>query len=237
MDYPINLDLNNKDILIVGGGRVGFRKFKRLFFVGANITVVSREFNPAFDEYFKNDKENYNLLQRSFDEDDLKNKFLVFAATGNRKTNEDIAYLAGKEDILVNIIDNAGLSDFTVPAAHYRGKLLLTASTDSILPALSRKIRKDLEEKYGIEYQLLLEVMTEMRPGIIKKISDMKIRRKIFREIAGDIFLKKVKNIVNKEKITELDINQKSTTYQKAADYLIDEIADIIEAFVFDKNI
>lgn len=234
MDYPVNLNLKNKNILIVGGGQVGFRKFKRLLFTEAEITVVSREFTPAFDKYFKSNRDNYRLLERGFNEADLKNKFLVFAATGDRKLNEKIALLAGNNDIMVNIIDNAGLSDFTLPAVHYDGKLLLTASTNSTLPALSRKIRKDFEQEYGIEYQLLLEVMTELRPVIIKKISDIKVRRKIFKEIAENTFLNRVKNIIDKEKIKKIDIKKKSAAYQKAADDLAEQIADIIDSSILE---
>ncbi len=229
MDYPINLDLQNKKVLIVGGGEVAFRKFKRLLLTEAEVTVVSLEFDSAFNKYLKNPQNNYTLIKREFEEEDLKDKFLVIAATDNEKINENIALLAGDRKILVNIVDNESLSDFTVPAAHYKGDLLLTASTNSKLPALSKKIRKDLEKEYGIEYELLLAVMSQLRGLIIQKISDIEVRKKIFHRIAGEKLLKTAKNIIEENEIDELDIETKSNAFQKANSELTDKILSIIE--------
>jgi precorrin-2 dehydrogenase/sirohydrochlorin ferrochelatase len=236
MDYPVNLNLKQKSVLIVGGGRVGFRKFKRLLHTGAEITVVSRDYISAFDHYFKEEKNNYILLQRSFVEEDLENKFLVFAATDSRKTNEKIASLAGKRNILVNIIDNALLSDFTLPAAHYQGKLLLTVSTDSALPALSRKIRKDFSNRYGIEYRLLLELSAELRPEIIEKVKEAELRQEIFRKIAADDFLQSVRDVISRLNIDKSDIEEKSAVYEKAAAELSDLMAVIVKKTVSERS-
>lgn len=229
MDYPVNLNLKQKSVLIVGGGRVGFRKFKRLLPTGAEITVVSKDYISDFDHYFKQEKNNYILLQRPFVEEDLENKFLVFAATDSRKVNEKIAFLAGKKNILVNIIDNALLSDFTLPAAHYQGKLLLTASTDSALPALSRKIRKDFSNRYGLEYRLLLEILAELRPEIIEKVKEAELRQEIFRKMAADDFLQNVRDIIFRFNIDTSDIEEKSAAYEKAAAELSDLTALIVK--------
>lgn len=229
MGYQLSLNLKNKKVLIVGGGRVAFRKFKRLLQTEAETTVISLEFDPLFDEYFEFAEESYQLLKRPFNEQDLKDKFLLFAATDDRELNEKIAFLAGERGILVNIIDNAALSDFTVPAAYRKGKLVLTASTTSVLPALSRKIRKDFEKNYGIEYQFLLEIMEAIRPLIIKEVSDIELRKNIFRDLVETEFIADLKKLIGEYNLTEKDIESKSAVYDQAAAELLNRIKNIIE--------
>lgn len=194
--YPVNLNLNDKKVLIVGGGKVALRKFKRLLLTKAHIKIVSPEFNPGFKTYINHDLEQCRFIKRKFGEKDLIGQFLIFAATDNSKLNQRIALLARGKNILVNIIDNADLSDFTVPAALSRGELLLTASTGSNLPALSKKIKGQFEQEFGLEYQILLELMKEKRYQIIAEIDEISGRRKIFRELASDQFLNKIKIIM-----------------------------------------
>jgi precorrin-2 dehydrogenase/sirohydrochlorin ferrochelatase len=195
--YPINLNLNGKKVLIVGGGKVALRKFKRLLLTKAQIIIVSPEFNPGFKTYITHDLEQCRFIKRKFEEKDLIGQFLIFAATDNSKLNQRIALLARGKNILVNIIDNADLSDFTVPAALSRGALLLTASTGSNLPALSKKIKEQLEQEFGLEYQILLELMKEKRDQIIAEIDEISVRRKIFKKLASDQFLNKIKIIMD----------------------------------------
>jgi len=194
--YPVNLNLDDKKVLIVGGGKVALRKFKRLMLTKAEIKIVSPEFNSGFKTYIKQDLEQYRFIKRKFGEKDLIGQFLVFAATDNSKLNQRIALLARGKNILVNLIDNADFTDFTVPAALNRGELLLTASTGSNLPALSKKVKNKFEQEFGLEYQILLELMKEKRPQIIAEIDEISVRRKIFKELASDQFLNKIKLIM-----------------------------------------
>ena len=51
--YPVNLDIKNRNCLVVGGGVVGSRKAFRLLDCGALVTVVSLEFTDNLDKYSK----------------------------------------------------------------------------------------------------------------------------------------------------------------------------------------
>ncbi len=205
--YPINLNLENKKILIVGAGRVALRKFKRLLKAGAEIEIVSPEFNQGFIPYFKQKQktDKYVFTERKFEEKDLIGQFLVFAATDSPKLNQRIALLARGRNILVNIIDDAGLSNFTVPAAVSRGELLITVSSGSNLPALSRNIKEKLAREFGIEYQILLEIMKKRRVELIAEIDEISERRKIFRKLASDQFLDRIRELIKK---SNLDLNE-----------------------------
>lgn len=220
--YPINLNLKNKKVLIVGAGKVAYRKFKRLQKTAALIKVVSPEFDDLFAKFFKKKAKKHEFICRNFKKSDLNKIFLVFAATDNHQLNKKITNLAQSKNILVNRIDNSQESDFIVPAVINKGELLLTISTDSTLPALSKRIRKKLENEFGLEYLFLLKIMKDKRSEIIREIDEPLIRKRIFKNLAADEFLKKIKNIIitniTEEKTaedSELKILENKIVYKK----------------------
>lgn len=232
--YPINLNIKEKKVLIVGAGKVAFRKFERLLAAEAAIKVVSPNFNNLFSAYLNKKSDQYELIKRKFKKEDLNSVFLVFAATNNSNLNHKIALLAKEKNILINIVDNAEFSDFTLPAVINRGDLLLTVASGCNLPALSKKIRKELESKFGLEYQLLLEVMSKKRAYIISNIENNKLRKEIFNKIAADDFLNKVKIIINNYNLKqEAGINnlKESKYYSRAVRDIEKEITHLINQF------
>jgi len=229
--YPINLNLKDKKVLIVGAGKVALRKFKRLLLTEAKIKIVSPEFNHEFEVFLTQESEQYTFKKRKFRNKDLFGYFLVFAATNNSELNKEITFLAREKNVLVNTVDNAELSDFTLPAIVNRGELLLTVSTGSSLPALSKNIRKKMESDFGIEYQLLLDIMSENRAKLIDKIEDVKLRKNIFRKIAASDFLIKIRDIIDNydPQISENgNYNLKKTEYLAFKEKIKKEISYLI---------
>jgi len=180
--YPINLKLSGKKVLIVGGGKVAYRKAKRLLEAKAEITLVS----PTVIDNLKDLilANNIKYYQREFKEEDILDTCLIFAATDNRRVNSLIANLADKNNLLVNVADSLEESTFILPALIKQGDLLLTVATGGNLPALSKRIREELENSFGEEFKVFLELMKILRTIIIDTIDDEKQRRKIFRELA-----------------------------------------------------
>lgn len=229
--YPINLNLKDKKVLIVGAGKVALRKFRRLLLTEAKIKIVSPEFNQGFKSFLKRESEQYIFKKRKFRNKDLLGCFLVFAATNNSELNQRITFLAKEKNILVNVVDNAEISDFTLPAIVNRGELLLTVSTGSSLPALSKNVRKKMESDFGIEYQLLLDIMSENRAKIIENIENDQLRKNIFRKIAAADFLIKIRDIIdnyNPQILANDNYNLKKTEYLAFKEEIKKEISYLI---------
>lgn len=98
--FPIFVDLKNKNILVVGAGKIAFRKVDTLLNYGANITIITRVIK---EEKFLNLK-NINIKIGEFEETLLDDKFLVIAATDNPEFNRYIFELCNSKNILVNNI-------------------------------------------------------------------------------------------------------------------------------------
>jgi len=145
--YPINLDINNRECLVVGAGSVGTRKVKTLVDCGARVTVVSL---GVSDEVLSLEKSGrIKIKKRPYKAQDLEGMFLVIGATGDESTNRKISLDAGRLNLLCNIADLPDACNFILPAIVKRGDLLISISKSGKSPAFAKKLRKDLEKKFG----------------------------------------------------------------------------------------
>ena len=165
--YPIFLNLQGKKCVVVGGGRVAFRKVTTLLNCGADITVISPKPHAEISKLFKNKA--IRLVRRNYERGDLRRAALSIAATHVKEINRKVAEESKKNGTPVNVVDDAELSDFIIPSSFRRGGLSVAVSTSGMSPALAKKIRAKLEKNIGIEYAYLLSLIAEIRSEIKKK--------------------------------------------------------------------
>ena len=147
---------------------------------GATVKVVSPDVAGEIDAL-----EGVEIIRREFRVDDLEGMFLVISATDNREVNEQVADAARERGMLVNVVDVPDLCNFYVNAQVRRGDLTISVSTGGTSPAMARRIREELEDRYGVEYAEFLSLMREYRPAIIDKVSDLERRTVIFKKLAS----------------------------------------------------
>ena len=102
--FPVSIDLNNKNVLIIGAGKIALRKTETLLNYNCNITVITKEvLEEKFLELEKNNKIKI-FKNQEFEEKFLENIFLVVVATDNEILNKKISNLCISKNILVNNI-------------------------------------------------------------------------------------------------------------------------------------
>ena len=148
--YPIMLDLTNKAVVVIGGGRIAYRKIVGLLQAGAKITVISPEINPKIEELIIAERITWH--KKEFEQDDLDSAFIVIAATDNHLVNNQVALSAGVHQ-LVNVVDDQSLSNFHVPAKLTRGNLTISVATGGASPTLAKVIRDEFAEVYDDSYE------------------------------------------------------------------------------------
>lgn len=184
--YPVNLDIANKRCVIVGGGDVSLRKVESLLSSGAKVTVISPELNDGLKELLKNGEIAH--VQRIFQAGDTQGASLVIGATDDERVNESVFREASESGTLVNIVDDPQKCNFTVPSTIIRGDLTITISTGGKSPALAKRIRQELENNFGPEYETFLDLMGAIREQILKRSKDSNTNKEIFeRLIYSDI--------------------------------------------------
>ncbi len=100
--FPVSIDLNNKNVLIIGAGKIALRKTKTLLNYNCNITIITKEvLEEKFLELEKNNKIKI-FKNQEFEEKFLEDIFLVVVATDNEILNKEISQLCMSKNILVN---------------------------------------------------------------------------------------------------------------------------------------
>jgi precorrin-2 dehydrogenase/sirohydrochlorin ferrochelatase len=176
--YPIFLDVQDRDCLVVGGGTVGTRKAMGLYRSGARVRVISQQFSPELETI-----SGISRVCKPYEPSDLARAFLVFAATDNRALNQQIRQDATASSVLCNVADAPDRSDFILPSVVDRGDLVCAVSTAGASPALAKKIRKDLEQMLGPEYTDFLVLMKNIRKKLLEAGHDPDGHKKIFKAL------------------------------------------------------
>ena len=162
--FPVFLKLEKLELLLVGAGNVGLEKLNSLLSNSpeAKITIVA----PAVKEEIRELLKNHpccSLMQRSFEEADLKNKDLVILATGDKELHKRIKALAEEKSILVNVADTPELCDFYLSSIVQKGNLKIAISTNGKSPTTAKRIREFLEDTIPDEMDELLNNLQLIR--------------------------------------------------------------------------
>ena len=147
MQFPVNLNLHGRPVLVVGGGRIAYRKVEQLLMADAEVTVLS----PMFVDEFHSLP--VTLVQREYESGDIDAFRLVITATGNTPVNQQIFDECEAKGIWINSADDPDRCAFTLPAAFRRGDLMVTVSTGGASPALASWLRSHLELSIVPEFE------------------------------------------------------------------------------------
>lgn len=136
---PIILDLRGRKALVVGGGRIAYRKAKALADEGAHVTVVS----PVFVDEFST-MPNATLVQRTYEAGDTEGFQLVITATGNHDVDQMIYNEGDARGTWVNSADDPDRCSFYLAATHRDGNVIVAVSTEGKSPALASHLRNTI---------------------------------------------------------------------------------------------
>lgn len=156
----IELNLEGRNVLVVGGGRIAFRKVKTLLPTGARITVVAPQFDPEFENLTSKGEarpHTSNLIaikNRPYEPLDLRGVFMVFICTDQPAVNAQVSNDARARRILVNNACDYLDGDFIVPARMDFGEnIAVTVSTQGRAPSLAKKLKQKILAEWGKELE------------------------------------------------------------------------------------
>ena len=179
--YPIHLDIQNKNCLVVGGGGVGTRKVQTLLKCGANVTVVSPEISDRLRTLAET--ESLTLKPRPYRTEDIEGMFLVIGASDDETLNRQISSDAERRNTLCNIADRPEKCNFILPSIVRRDDLVITISTSGKSPALAKKLRKKLERRFGPEYGDFLDLMGAIRSKLLSQAHEPEAHKPLFEQL------------------------------------------------------
>ncbi|MHB1390602.1 MAG: precorrin-2 dehydrogenase/sirohydrochlorin ferrochelatase family protein [Thermoleophilia bacterium] len=179
--YPVNLKIEDRLCVIIGGGQVALRKAESLLECGAEIKVIA----PALDAGFEVWHGRLEHVARPYRWGDLEGAFLAIAATDDDAVNRAVVEEAHGRHLLLNVVDKPQQCDFYVPATVRRGELLVTVSTGGEAPALSRRLRRRLEEEFPTDWAEVLTLLGQARRQVIDRVGDEEKKAQCLGELAA----------------------------------------------------
>lgn len=184
MDYlPIFCRLDNKPVLLVGGGEVAQRKARLLLDAGAHLTVVAPELDPELTELAANGS--IEWLAGEFASEQLAGKWLVVAATDRREVNALVYQSANQARIFANVVDDPKRSSFIMPSIIDRSPLMVAISSGGKAPVLARLLREKLEALLPQHLGAVAAFAGSLRERVKARFASMGERRRFWERLLG----------------------------------------------------
>jgi len=178
--YMACLDLEGRSCLVVGGGPVALEKVQGLLDGGARVTVAAPEAVPELLSL------PIEWLQRAYHSSDLRDRFLVVAATSTTPLNRRVFADAEARNVFCNVVDVPELCSLILPAVHREGPIAVAVSTGGASPALAQRLRDDVAAVVGPEHAVLAHRLQTLRPWAKRNLPTYEARRDYFRKLVQE---------------------------------------------------
>ena len=176
--FPFFIDLERREGLIVGGGRVALGKARRLLPYGPRLTVAAPQLLPDFY-----DLAGVALLERPIAPELLEGKFFVITATGGVSLDRHISRLCRDRNIPVNLVDDREACTFLFPSLVKRGSLSIGVSTGGASPSMAAWLRGEIEGLLPERTEEILDFLQDQRPMVKEAIADEQRRAELFQTL------------------------------------------------------
>ena len=197
--YPVNLNVQDRPCLVVGGGPVGTRKVRGLIRCGARVTLVSPDATENLSEMAEAGQITWH--RRAYRASDLEGVFLVIGATDDETLNRRVHADADQRQLLCNIADRPEICNFILPAVVRREDLIVAISTSGKSPAYAKRLRKELEKQFGPEYGTFLRLMGAIRARLLARAHAPEAHKPLFEQIIDGGLVE----LIRQENVAEID--------------------------------
>ena len=181
--FPIFLDLELADVLVVGGGDVAARRAEAAVRSGARVRLAAADIGPDLQRMV--DAGDVEALGRDFDASDIAGCRLVMVATDDDPLNARVSALAQAAQVPVNVADNLALCTFIMPAIVDRAPIIAAVSTGGAAPILARRAKTAIEAALPAQMGVLAAYGRTIRARVNKGIPPGRNRRLFWEHFAA----------------------------------------------------
>ena len=186
--FQVNLDVDGRDCLVIGGNEEATEKTGRLLDAGGRVRLVSPQITNKLRTLLESGRLRHEA--RPFEPRDLNGIFLVVnAVAGDPELTARVHELATARSLLINSFDNPAYSNFGMVALVRAGHLRLAVSTSNASPSLSRRLRQDLAALFDDEFVEYLELLARVRRHLRDTVEDREHRFAMLRALVTDFSL------------------------------------------------
>jgi precorrin-2 dehydrogenase/sirohydrochlorin ferrochelatase len=175
--------LRDRLCVVVGGGQIAESKIPGLLAAEAKVRVIAPEVIGSLAAQAREGQMEW--LRKTFEPEDLSGAYLVVAATSAIQVNHEVFRQAEARGILCNAVDDPDYCHFYYPSVVRRGALQIAISTEGLSPALSQRLRRELEVQFGPEYEPWLNWLGAARKFLRAKNDDPQETRQLLHQLAS----------------------------------------------------
>ena len=176
---PLFHKLQDRLVLVIGGGEIALRKARLLSDAGAVLHVVAPEIRSELQELAGPG----GIFLRGYASSDLQGVALVIAATDDVPLNAQISAEAQALGIPVNVVDAPALCSVIFPAIVDRSPLIVAVSSGGDAPVLARLIRAKIETWIPATYGQLANLGKRFRERVKQLFPDVQQRRVFWEDV------------------------------------------------------
>jgi len=176
--FPLFAQLDDRTVTVIGGGVVAERKVRALFAARARVVLAADSLTPQLRQWVEAGR--LTVRAGAFEERWLDEAWLAVAATSDEALNRRVAAAAEARRIFVNVVDDAALSSFHVPAIVDRSPLVIAISSGGDAPMLARLVRERLETMLDHSLGALAQLAARLRGRIRERLPALAARRRFY---------------------------------------------------------
>lgn len=195
--FPFMVEIEDKNCLVAGGGRIAFHKVKILQGFGVQIKVVAKEICSELLEF------PCEFERREFEDNDIEGMDFVVAATDDAALNTHISEVCRQKNIPVNAVDMKDACSFIFPAMIQQKDLLVAVSTGGQSPAAAAYVKGKIKEGIPEHYGDMIETLGSYRELVLEQVDTPAKRKQVFNRLLeygdshnGEITEKKVYEVM-----------------------------------------
>jgi uroporphyrin-III C-methyltransferase/precorrin-2 dehydrogenase/sirohydrochlorin ferrochelatase len=179
--FPLFLDLKGKSCIVVGAGPIASRKVELLNAAGAAVSVIAPQLGDEMSLFQQQGKVDW--IEREYRNGDLRDAWLVIAATNDEQVNQQVIDEANALKIPSNRVESPDTGSFIMPSIINRDPVQIAVSTGGASPVLARLIRTNLESCTPSAYGKLARLVESYREKVKKTFTKVEERRKFWESI------------------------------------------------------
>ena len=183
--FPMFIDLNVENCLIVGGGSVALRKVQVLLDFGARIHLVAKTISEEIREIAKGTDRLF-LEERVFEPDEAQGYRLVVVATNDNDLNKRISEICNLRSIPVNVVDDKENCSFIFPSYLKSGDIVGAFSSGGKSPYLTQYLRDKMRDSITPEIGQINDKLGEIREQLKETCPDENERKRMLKKIVDD---------------------------------------------------
>jgi uroporphyrin-III C-methyltransferase/precorrin-2 dehydrogenase/sirohydrochlorin ferrochelatase len=205
--FPLFLRLQGRRALVVGGSEQAARKIELLLSAGAQVALIAETVTGEIAQLIADGR--IAWVGRAFEPSELAGMSIAVVASDDPLLQGRVSQAAEARGVPVNVVDNAALSSFTMPAIVDRGPITIAISTGGAAPALARKLRAEIERALPTAIGRLARFAEIFRAQVRRTLAEPRARRlfwdRVFEGRVGELALAGDEIAARRELIRLLD--------------------------------